>query len=57
MTAFSRGLLIGPQMGRIILKDGGENLEVEVVKRMAELEELIRSTLMSALPSLKTKVN
>ena len=43
-------------MKRVILKDGGENLDMEVeeaeeveeVERLAELEEWIRSALMSS---------
>ena len=39
-------------------EDGGEHLDLEVeeVERMAELEESMRSALMSTLPVLKSKV-
>ena len=55
-----------PQVKRVRLQDGGEHLDLEVeevvdleveeVERMAELEESMRSALMSTLPVLKSKV-
>ena len=47
-----------PQVKRIRLKDGDDDLDLEVeeVEWMADLEESIRGALMSTLPILKSKI-